>query len=84
LVETGYGTVPVPFSALEAPPLAMKLEWTFQRLVGCLMTWSSLQRYLRETGRNPLEPLLGRLEAAWAGSAICPVSWPLFVRVFRV
>ena len=84
LVETGYATVAVPFPALEVPPFEMRLDWTFEQLLGYLATWSSLQRYLRETGRDPLQPLLGRLEAAWAGAATRPVIWPLFVRAFRV
>jgi SAM-dependent methyltransferase len=84
LVETGYATVDVPFPALEVPPFEMRLAWTFEQLIGYLSTWSSLQRYLRETGNNPLEPLLGRLEAAWGGAPTRPVTWPLFVRAFRV
>jgi len=84
LVETGYATVEVPFPALEAPRFEMRLPWTFEQLIGYLSTWSSLQRYLRETGHNPLEALLGRLEAAWDGAAARTVTWPLFVRAFRV
>jgi SAM-dependent methyltransferase len=84
LVETGYSTVPMPFAALSAPPFEMKLSWTFEHLIGYLTTWSSLQRYLRERGDNPLQTLLPRLEAAWAGAAERQVTWPLFVRAFRV
>ncbi|HEX2657957.1 MAG TPA: class I SAM-dependent methyltransferase [Polyangia bacterium] len=84
LVETGYATVPVPFSSLQAPPFHMSVEWTFEQLVGYLMTWSSLQRCVRETGNNPLQPLLVRLETAWAGAVARTVTWPLFVRAFRV
>jgi SAM-dependent methyltransferase len=84
LVETGYATVAVPFPALDVPSFEMRLHWTFEQLLGYLTTWSSLQRYLRETGQDPLQPLLGRLETAWAGAASRPVTWPLFVRAFRV
>ena len=84
LVETGYATVAVPFPAMEAPSFEMRLEWSFEQLLGYLTTWSSRERYLRETGKDPLQPLLGRLETVWAGAATRPVTWPLFVRAFRV
>jgi hypothetical protein len=84
LVEVGYRGVPVPFDELAAPAFAMKLQWSFDHLLGYLGTWSPRKRFLTQRGQDPLELALPRLRAAWGDAGERPVSWPLSVRAFRL
>jgi SAM-dependent methyltransferase len=83
-VESGYRTLPFPFSELEAPPFAMEERWTLSQLLGYIRTWSATHRYREAVGRDPVEQLARDLSAAWgAPDASRPVRWPLSVRIGR-
>jgi len=83
LVESGYRDVEFPFAEIEAPPFEMRLDWSFEHLIGYLGTWSALKRHIDVEGTNPLEEMLPRLQAAWAPDGERPVTWPISLRAFR-
>jgi ubiquinone/menaquinone biosynthesis C-methylase UbiE len=82
LVEDGYRTIPFPFGALARPALQMEARWTMEQLLGYFSTWSATNRFIKATGRNPLEQLSVELSRVW-GDANAPrhVVWPLALRV---
>jgi ubiquinone/menaquinone biosynthesis C-methylase UbiE len=84
LVEEGYRSIPFPFDEIAAPPISMHAQWGLDQLLGYFSTWSATNRYIKSTGRNPLEPLSALLAEAW-GDPASPrtVTWPLVVRVGR-
>jgi SAM-dependent methyltransferase len=84
LVETGYRDVEFPFAEIEAPAFEMRLDWTFEHLIGYLGTWSALKRHIEREGTNPLEEMLPRLQSAWATDGERPVTWPISLRAFRL
>lgn len=84
LVDEGYASVAFPFEPVDVPPFAMVADWTLQRVVGYLATWSARQAFLRATGEDPLPPLRDDLRAAWGDSAQArTLRWPLSVYVRR-
>lgn len=84
LVEAGYRTIPFPFAELTAPALRMEARWTLDQLLGYFSTWSATNRYIKATGKNPIEPLREALAKAW-GDPTVPrlVTWPLALRTGR-
>lgn len=84
LVETGYRTVQFPFAELAAPSFEMRLDWTFDHVVGYLGTWSALKRYIEVHGTNPLDDMVPHLRAAWGSDGERPVTWPISLRAFRL
>ena len=84
-VDEEYRTIPFPFREVEAPRFEYEARWSLDRLVLYVRTWSACQRYLRETGRDPIEIVRAELEAAW-GDPKEPrrVCWPVFLRAGRV
>jgi ubiquinone/menaquinone biosynthesis C-methylase UbiE len=84
LVEDGYRTIPFPFAEITAPMFRMEARWTLDQLLGYFSTWSATNRYIKATGRNPLEPLSAELSRVW-GDATSPrlVTWPLTLRAGR-
>jgi ubiquinone/menaquinone biosynthesis C-methylase UbiE len=84
LVEERYQTIPFPFAQITPPPPEFRMEarWTLEELLGYFSTWSATNRYIKATGKNPLEPLAAELEAVWGGpDRRRQVTWPLAVRV---
>jgi SAM-dependent methyltransferase len=84
LIDERFASIPFPFDELEAPELAMAQEWTLDQVRRYLETWSAVQRFRAETGRDPVEQVTAGLAAAW-GDPHRPrvVRWPLFMRVGR-
>jgi hypothetical protein len=60
----------------------MALDVDLDDLIGYFGTWSSVQRYRRETERDPLPELATRLAPPWGPrSTTRHAHWPLSVRV---
>ena len=62
----------------------MEARWTLDQLLGYFSTWSATNRFIKTTGRSPLEPLSQALSRVW-GDPNSPrlVTWPLSLRVGR-
>lgn len=85
-VEAAYGTIPVPFEAIEAVELRMETRWTLDELLGYLRTWSAARIYAERRGEDPVG-LVGReLARAWGRPSARRrrVTWPVTLRAFRV
>lgn len=83
-VDNGYVNLPFPFTAVETPVFDMTHDWNFEHLANYLRTWSGVQRYLKDTGRDPVAEVEAELRAAWGDpDTVRKVSWPLKVRVGR-
>ncbi|HET6724573.1 MAG TPA: class I SAM-dependent methyltransferase [Gammaproteobacteria bacterium] len=81
-VDNGYVNLPFPFEPIEAPAFDMRLDWNCTQLVNYLRTWSGVQRYLKDTGRDPVGEVETELRAAWGDpDTVRSVSWPLKVRI---
>jgi ubiquinone/menaquinone biosynthesis C-methylase UbiE len=55
----------------------------YERVVGYLGSWSSVQRYRDRHGRDPLPDLRGPLESAWGGTGPKRLRWPIHLRLGR-
>jgi len=77
-VETGYRNLQAPFPRIQLPSFSIEEEWDFEHLLGYLGTWSAVQRWEQERGRDPVAELAPALLKAW-GDSTRPrvVSWPL-------
>lgn len=83
-VERGYLDLPFPFEPLEAPSFHLETAWTLDAYLGYIGTWSSVRRYRKQKGRDPLPALRRDLLEAWGeASGVRVVRWPLALRVGR-
>jgi ubiquinone/menaquinone biosynthesis C-methylase UbiE len=84
LVEEGYRTISFPFVEVEPPAIRMETRWTLPQLLGYYSTWSATNRFIKATGRNPLEPLAEAMARVWGdGNSPRLIVWPLSLRVGR-
>jgi ubiquinone/menaquinone biosynthesis C-methylase UbiE len=83
-VESGYRTLPFPFSELETPAIAMLEHWNLAQLLGYVRTWSATQRFRETSGHDPVDQLERNLLPYWGNPSMSlRVRWPLALRVGR-
>ncbi len=79
-VEEGYRSLPFPFTELQAPCFAIRKQFTLDRFLGYLRTWSATQRFIQANQFDPVEKLGARLQQLWPGETV-QVNWPIGLRV---
>ena len=83
-VDEEYQTIPFPFDEIQVEPLRYEARMDLDRFTRYLRTWSSFQRYQKETGRDPLEEIREGLTAAWGQPEEERTAvWPIFIRAGR-
>jgi SAM-dependent methyltransferase len=77
-----FAKIPFPFAEREAPAFEMVAQWNLEHFVGYLRSWSSTQRFIAATNRNPLDEIVDDLQREW-GDPDQPrrIVWPLTLRV---
>lgn len=84
LIETGYRTIDFPFAEISPPEFTIRAAWTLPQTWAYLNTWSSVKKYQRMHGANPLKLIERELATAWSdGVEPKPLRWQLHLRVGR-
>jgi SAM-dependent methyltransferase len=83
-VDNGYSDLPFPFEPIAVPPFSMRAEWSFDRLLGYVGTWSASARMVKEEGTARVEHFAEKLRRVWGESPTRNVEWPLSIRAGRV
>ena len=77
-----FPEIPFPFPERKAPEFEIVGEWNLEHLVGYLRSWSSTQRFIAATNRNPLNEIVSDLQRAWGDpEKTRRIIWPLALRV---
>ena len=83
LVDSGYGTIEMPFTDIETPRFAIEAAMTLDDFAGYVRTWSATKNLAKAIGRDPVVELRDELSAPWGGSPRV-VRWPIRVRAGQV
>jgi SAM-dependent methyltransferase len=84
LVDEEYRTISFPWAEVPVPAFAIELSWSLHELLDYVRTWSAVQAYAREHGRDPVNGVAPAIAAAWGDPAARrAVHWPLIVRAVR-
>jgi SAM-dependent methyltransferase len=85
LVEEGYRSMPFPFDEIQAPPLAMRSDWTLSDVIGYVDTWSAVKNLVKAGGIGAVEKLRSDLAGVWGPPEVAKViSRELSLRVGRI
>ncbi|MBS7690554.1 class I SAM-dependent methyltransferase [Pseudomonas lalucatii] len=77
-VDAGYRDIQLPLARIAVPEMALEASWHFAQLTGYLRTWSAVQLWERQHGRDPVAELTPALQRAWGDvERPRPVRWPL-------
>jgi SAM-dependent methyltransferase len=83
-VENGYREIPFPFEEITAPRYTMRSRLNLAGMLAYIATWSSVQRYRKEAGVDPMPGLAASLSQSWGDpAALREVRWPVAMRVGR-
>jgi SAM-dependent methyltransferase len=80
IIESRYQNMPFPFEERPFPELFMRSNWSVERYVDYLNTWSGVKQYEIANQENPVARIHKELYNLW-GNAPLQVSFPLFGRV---
>lgn len=83
IVEDKYSTMSFPFKEIQAPDFKIPLLWSLTDLHGYLTTWSSVQKFIRENGFNPVDNFMEEVKGLWR-TEVESVYFPLFLRLGRI
>lgn len=82
LVESGYRGILPSWRALAIPLFETACDWDINALEAYLRSWSATQRYLRQTGSDPVTTIHSELVNAF-GPGRRRARWPMVVHAFR-
>lgn len=84
-IETGYRGLMFPFEKMEAPELRMIVNWSVERFLAYLRSWSASQRYGKATGVDPVGIVERDIREAWGEPTTArEVEWGFVLLVGRV
>lgn len=84
LIEEHYQSILFPFPEIPVPSFQMKGEFTLDRFMGYLRTWSATQRYMQARGLDPVVELEQSLLPLWPRGGLSPgFRWPIYLRAGR-
>lgn len=83
-VDEQYVTIPFPFEPVATPVFTIPVAWNLRAMLGYVESWSAVQRYKDDTGRDPMPLLAERVAPAWGEAGrVRHFEWPLAVRLGR-
>jgi hypothetical protein len=79
-----FAKIPFPFPEINTPTFEIEAQWDLKHLIGYLRSWSSTQRFIAATNRNPLDEIADELRQAWGDpKQTRRIVWPLTLRIGR-
>lgn len=82
-IDNEYATLPFPFTNGQRVSFTAYRNWTLERFLAYLSTWSAVRQYIYENEENPVVGLGKVLKPVW-GDGEWEVRFPIFLRVGRV
>lgn len=74
----GFNEIPVD------KKFSIKMQWSLRDLEGYLNSWSSVQKYIKVNGHNPVEAFIDEVHNHWPQQDELQFEFPLFIRLGRV
>jgi ubiquinone/menaquinone biosynthesis C-methylase UbiE len=83
-IDNAYSSIPFPFTEIQpTQDFFIKDTWTIEQLEGYLNTWSSVQRFIKKEGFNPVNDFIKKLQTKW-GTTSKSVAFPILIKLARL
>jgi ubiquinone/menaquinone biosynthesis C-methylase UbiE len=84
MVMGKYKDLPFPYPKIETPQFVCKSKVDLKGIEGYFFSWSSAQKYVTETGKNPFDSVREEFTAAWGNPEdVKDITWNLTLIVGR-
>ena len=82
-VDSNYETIDFNFEHIPMPTtIEIKVDWSFENLIGYLNSWSSVQNYIKiNDGVNPVDRVGVELSKCWKHDEFKKVVFPIFIKM---
>lgn len=81
-IDEHYETIPFPFGEIPSKKtFTIKDNWQLTDLEGYLNSWSSVQRFIKKEGFNPVTPFIDGMNNKWEKTERKVVRFPVLLRV---
>lgn len=79
-----YRNLPFPYALEDAPAFKTELYWNYEQLVNYLNSWSGVQNYKNQVGKNPVDIIEEELKNAWGNVDDKKLlTWQLHMKIGR-
>ncbi|GAB3889489.1 class I SAM-dependent methyltransferase [Spirosoma agri] len=82
-IDTSYANLPFPFADVQHNQFTIHRNWTLDRFLNYLRTWSAVRQYIHENEEDPVTDFGEQLKAHW-GEGEREIRFPVFFRLGRV
>ncbi|MFN3382461.1 MAG: class I SAM-dependent methyltransferase [Runella zeae] len=82
--ENKYTDIPFPYRNVDKKVFPQQYDWTLTQLCLYLNTWSSVRKFEKTNGFNPIPALEEKLFLLWGTSPTLPVTFPVFAQLGTV
>jgi hypothetical protein len=83
-IDDGYKTIPFPFEPVTFPAFSNSYAWSLSHLRGYLETWSAVNHYIKDKGKNPVDLIYNELAECWGQIEKREVHFPLLVKIGKI
>jgi ubiquinone/menaquinone biosynthesis C-methylase UbiE len=84
-IDKAYESVPFPFETIPVTEtFFIETNWTVAQLEGYLNTWSSVQRFIKKEGYNPVDGFMENMKKIWTDDVEKPVRFPVFLKLGKI
>jgi ubiquinone/menaquinone biosynthesis C-methylase UbiE len=83
-IENQYADVHFPYNTLKKSIFLQNYDWSLTQLCHYLNTWSSVRKFEKANGNNPIEALHDRLNGIWGSASTRLVTFPVFGQLGEV
>lgn len=80
-IENEYAHIPFPYQQVQSRVFEMPVQSSFEQLMGYFRTWSSVQKYIRANGNDPVEALQTALVSYWPENETKTITFPVFLKI---
>jgi ubiquinone/menaquinone biosynthesis C-methylase UbiE len=60
-----YKSLPMPYETIDTPAFVAKADYTLEEVMNYMYSWSGVQAYIKQEGKNPLLAIEKDLQYAW-------------------
>ncbi len=79
-----YDTLAFKFERIQIPDFEIVVEWTRDKLIGYLKSWSALQKMVLQVGDGAFQQVLREIDTVWREKATRKFTFPVFLKLGRV
>lgn len=80
-IEDKLNSIPFPYKEMNCPEFEIKDEWTRDRFLGYISSWSALQKYEKANGHSALPFFNSRIAKVWKDQDVYEVKFPVYMRM---